>query len=188
MASPWSGNKRVVRPDLGLALDDVDPGTIQPPLMEGLRERVRVDERAPRSVHEHSALLHRAQERLVHDVVRRGSTRGEDEHDVALARELVERHAAHLAHAEARGVRGVLRSVRVRAGARGVQDALDAERDETRERRVRDAPEAEEAGSLAGVELGWVRLVGENTELGTAETERGPRGIRPLSEGTRQIL
>lgn len=173
IASPWSGNERVIRPHLGLALDDVDPGTIQPPLMEGLRERVRVDEGAPGGVHEHSALLHRPQERLVHDVVRRGSTRGEHEHDVALARELLERHAAQLAHTVLGGERGVRRGVRRRLRVRGVETVLEAEGDEAGERRLRDAPEADEACSAFGRGRGCA-------QLGPAECERGPDEVGPL--------
>ena len=148
--SPGSLDEGVVQPDVGLALDDIDPRPVQPTLTQRLRECVRVDERAARSVHEHRSLLHPLEERLVDDVVRRRPPGREHEHGVALARELRQLDAAHLAHAELRRERGVRGRVGGSACVACVEAAREAEGDEARERRLRDAPEADEACGARG--------------------------------------
>ncbi len=51
----------MLRADVRFTLDDVQPSAPDPLFSQRLRERVRVDERAARSVDEHGVLLHLAQ-------------------------------------------------------------------------------------------------------------------------------
>ncbi len=164
----------MIRPDLGLSLNDVDPSTVQPAFVERLGKRIRVHERPPCCIHEHRALLHPFQELLVHNVVRRSSARGEDEHNVALARELVERHAAQLAHPVLGRERSVGSVVRGRGRVRGVQAVLEAEGDEAGERRLCDATEADETCGALG-------RGGRCAELLAAPYVGGPDEVWPLS-------
>ena len=185
--SPGSLDEGVVQPDVGLALDDVDPRPVQPSLTQRLRESVRVDERAARGVHEHRGPLHPLKERLVDDVVRRGPPRREHEHGVALARELRQLDAAHLAHAELRRECGVRGGVGGCAPVACVEAAREAEGDEARERRLGDAPEADEACGARGRGRGGGAGVGrERGELGAAEGEGGPDEVGPLVQLVRR--
>ena len=75
---------------MGLALDDVEARAPDPFLAQCVRERIRVDERAARCIHEHGVPLHLAEKILVDDVPRVLPARREDEEHVARARELVQ--------------------------------------------------------------------------------------------------
>jgi hypothetical protein len=171
---PGLTHERVVRADVGLALDDVEPGAPYPLLAQRARERVRVDERAARGVDEHGAGLHLAQKCGVDDVARGSAAGREDEEDVARACELVEVDAADRAQGrvlrrQRRLERGVARGGRVR----GVDAVRYAEGCEARERRLRDAAEAEEADRAR-----WRERA--RAQLRAGEEERGEVEVGPL--------
>ena len=163
----------MVETDLGLALNHIDPSAIKPSLMQRLRKRVRIHKRPSRRVHEHGRLLHLPQEGLVDDVVRRRTPGGENEHDVALACELGQRHTAELFHPVLGCERGVCGGVGRRGRVRGVETVLEAEGDEPGERRLRNAAETDEACGALG-------RGGGRAELGAAEGEGRPDEVGPL--------
>lgn len=174
---PRRVDQRMVEADIRLALDDVHARAVQPALAEGPRERVRVDEGAARGVDEDGGGLHLPEEGLVDDVVRRGPAGGEDEEDVGLACERLERHALDLFDAEFRGEGGVRAGVGVGGGGgggpAGVEGALEAEGDEAGEGGLGDAAEADEACGAHG-------RGGGCAQLGAAPAEGGPDVLRPL--------
>lgn len=90
---PGLPHERMVRADMGLTFDDVEPRTPYPFFAQCQRKRVRVDKRATRRVDEHGVLLHLAQESRVDDVVRALPAGRKHEEHVARARELVELYA-----------------------------------------------------------------------------------------------
>ncbi len=132
----------VVGANVGLALDDVHARTIQPALVEGLRERERVDDGAACSVDEDSGGLHLPE-----------PAGGEDVEDVRLARKRRERDTLDLFDAEFCREGGISAGVGVGGGGgglTGVEGALEAEGDEAGEGGLGDVAEADEAYSAHG--------------------------------------
>lgn len=117
----------MVSADMGLTLDDVEAGTPDPFFAQSLRERVRVDQRAARRVHQHRVFLHLAQEVCVDDVSRVLPARREHEEHVALARELVQLYAPDGAQVVLRGEGCLERGVARRAGVGRVYAVGEAE-------------------------------------------------------------
>jgi hypothetical protein len=106
----------MVSADMGLTLDDIKAGTPDPFFAQCLGERVRVDERPARRVHQHGMFLHLAQKLCVDDVPRVLSARREHKEHVALAREFVQLYAPDGAQVVLRGEGGFERGVTRRAG------------------------------------------------------------------------
>ena len=117
----------MVRTDVGLAFDDVEARTPYPLFAQRPRERVRVDERAARGVHEHGVLLHLTQKVRVNDVPRLVPAGREHEEHVALARQLDQLDAPDGPQAVARGERRLELRVARRGRVRGVDAVRDAE-------------------------------------------------------------
>jgi hypothetical protein len=132
----------MVRADVGLALYDVEAGAPYPLFAQRAREGVRVDERTSGRVDEDGAGLHLAQELLVYDVVGGFSTGGEDEEDVAFAREHIRVDAADGAQAVLGGEGGFEGGVTGGGRVGGVDAVRDAKGGEAGEGRLGDAAEA----------------------------------------------
>src|SRR6266571_1201167 len=163
----------MLRADVRFTLDDVQLSAPDPLFAQSLRERVRVDERAARGVHEHGVLLHLAQKARVDDVPRRVTARREHEQHVALPRKLVQPDAPDGPQRVARRKRGLELVVARRGRVRGVDAVRDAERGEARERRLRDPPEAQKTHRA-----GLRRRGG--AQLRPSEEERSEREVGPL--------
>ena len=165
-ADPMCGSSTVrgaleqPRVHFGLALEHVEAGGEQPAVVQRVGERVFVDHRAARGVHEHRGRLHQREPARVDEVAGRVAAGHVQRHDVGRREQLVEvgdvaglagvgaRVVQHL-HAEAR------RAARDRAPDAAVADDAERRAVHVSAEILRDPPPVPAAGAQVG--LGVVR-------------------------------
>ena len=113
-------------------------------------------------------------------MVRAWSSWCESEDDVGVGCDFGVRSALHLFHPKRLGPLSILRWIGLRVGTRRVQYASNTEGDETGESGLGDTTKTEETYCSALRVFSGLGLVGDYTDLGTAETEWCPWGVWPL--------